>query len=80
MKFLKTLTKAEYADFKHFFDLAEDFDTAEEYIDNVKKGLSQIKPQWTREEVDDFVETYVANDPIVNEVLEHCKIKLSVLE
>lgn len=77
---LKRLTEEEFSLFKNYFEGAEMFPDAEAWVDNIKKGLSQIKPQWTKEDVDNFVDAYFDNDPIVNAVLEASKIKLSILE
>ncbi len=74
----KTLNKNEMAKFMDCFEGAEMFPNSDAWVENIKSGLHTIKPDWTKEEVDGFVDAHFENDPLVNAVLRGANFKLVI--
>ncbi len=54
------------ARFKDSLEGAEDFPNADAWIDNIKFELAKIKPDWSKEDVDGFLDAFFDKSLIVN--------------
>ena len=75
---IKTLNKDEMSKFNDCFEGAEMFPNADAWVENIKNGLRIIKPDWTKEDVDGFVDAHFENDPFVNAILRGANFKLVI--
>lgn len=63
-----SLSKEEMDNFRNSESAAEDYPNANAWVRRLKADLRAMKPEWTRKDINFFIEDHFVNDPVVKEV------------
>ena len=68
-----SLSKEDMDNFRNSESAAEDYPNATAWVRRLKADLRAMKPEWTRKDINFFIEDHFANDPVVKEVQAHVR-------